>query len=86
MPRDLAAWISAAATSRTCPTLPAAPSISPLEMVCTESTITSSGSTRSIWPSTVARSVSDARKRVRAIASIRSARVRTWAADSSPVM
>ena len=85
MPRDLAAWISAAATSRTCPTLPAAPSISPLEMVWTESTITSSGSTRSIWPSTVA-GRSPTREEVRAIASIRSARVRTWAADSSPVM
>ena len=85
MPRDLAMAMMLAATSRTCETLPAAPSTSALLMVCTESTMTRSGWTWSIWPSTVARSVSDARKRVRAIASMRSARLRTCAADSSPL-
>ena len=82
---DFAAWISDAATSRTWVTLPADPSTSALLMVWTESTTTSSGSRVSIWPSTVARSVSLARYRERAIASIRSARVRTCAADSSPL-
>ena len=85
MPRDFATWISEAATSRTWVTLPAEPSTSPLEMVCTESTMTRSGLTASICPSTVARSVSAARNSVAAIASIRSARIRTCAADSSPV-
>ena len=66
-------------------TLPADPSTSALLIVWTESTTTSSGDSASTWPSTVARSVSLARYSERAIASIRSARVRTWAADSSPL-
>ena len=61
MPRDLAIWISDAATSRTCATLPAEPSTSPLAIVCTESMTTRSGRICPIWPSTVARSVSEAR-------------------------
>ena len=61
MPRALATWMSDAATSRTWLTLPAEPSTSALLIVCTESTMTSSGSRASIWPSTVARSVSLAR-------------------------
>ena len=47
MPRALATWISEAATSRTCVTLPAEPSTSALLMVCTESTTTRSGSSAS---------------------------------------
>ena len=85
MPRLLAAWMRLAATSRTWLTLPAEPSTCALAMVCTESTTTRSGCTASIWPSTVARSVSAARNRLAAIASIRSARIRTCAADSSPL-
>ena len=61
MPRAFATWMSEAATSRTWATLPADPSTSALLMVCTESTTTRSGSSASIWPSTVARSVSLAR-------------------------
>ena len=61
MPRDLATWMREAATSRTWETLPAEPSTSALLIVWTESTTTSSGSSASIWPSTVARSVSLAR-------------------------
>ena len=61
MPRALATAMSAAATSRTCVTLPADPSTSADAMVCTESTTSRSGSTASTWPSSVARSVSAAR-------------------------
>ncbi len=85
MLRSLATAISAAATSRVCATLPAAPSSSAEATVCTESTTTRSGATVSMCPRTAPRSVSAARNSVRAIASMRSARSRTCAADSSPV-
>ena len=85
MPRSLATRIRAAATSRTWLTLPGEPSTSALAMVCTESTTSRSGLTASTWPSTAARSVSAARKRSSRRAPMRSARSRTWAADSSPV-
>ena len=85
MPRVLATWMRLAATSRTWATLPAAPSTWALAIVCTESTMTRSGVTASIWPRIVARSVSAARKRDEAMASMRSARSLTWAADSSPL-
>ena len=85
MSRCLATRISAAATSRTCETLPAWPSTSPELMVCTESTTSRSGWTWSMCPRTVARSVSAARNSLGRIAPIRSARSRTWEADSSPV-
>ena len=61
MPRDLASRIRVLATSRTCATPPAEPSTAAEPMVCTESTIRTSGATASTWPSTAARSVSAAR-------------------------
>ncbi len=85
MSRALATAMSDAATSFTWVTPPAAPSTSALEMVCTESRISRLGRTASIWPRTLPRSVSAAMKRSSATASMRSARSRTWAADSSPV-
>ena len=85
IPFSLAVRMRLAATSRTWLTPPAIPSTSVDCRVCTESTITSSGSVRSICPSARPRSVSAVRRRVSAIAPIRSARERTCAADSSPV-
>ncbi|CAM5384287.1 hypothetical protein SFUMM280S_10854 [Streptomyces fumanus] len=85
MPRSLEARMSAPATSRTWAMPPGAPSISGEATVCTESRISSDGFTASRWPSTAARSVSAARYRWSCRAPIRSARSRTWLADSSPV-
>lgn len=72
-------------TSRTCAMPPGAPSISGEATVCTESRMRSDGFTASKWPSTAARSVSAARYRWSSMALMRSARIRTWLADSSPV-
>ena len=85
MPRDLAAWMSPAATSRTWETLPADPSTSSLATVCTESTMSNSGRIASMWASTWARSVSAARYSDGSRARMRSARSRTCPADSSPL-
>ena len=85
MPRCLATRIKAAVTSRIWVTPPGEPSASAVPMVCTESTTSSEGRTSSTWPSTVPRSVSAARYSSSASASVRPARSRTWAADSSPV-
>ena len=54
-------------------------------MVCTESTTSSVGRTCSMWVSTAPRSVSAARKSSSWTPPVRSARSRTWEADSSPV-
>ena len=59
------------------------PRRSSCDTVCTESTITRCGSTASIWPRIVARSVSAARKSSSCRAPVRSARIRTWLTDSS---
>ena len=83
--RALATRMRLAATSRTWLTPPAEPSTASLAMVCTESTTSRSGETDSTCPRTVARSVSAASSRRGRSAPIRSARMRTWAADSSPV-
>ena len=83
--RSLATAVSAAATSRTWVTPPGTPSTPAAAMVCTESMISSRGCTASTCPSTTSRSVSAARKSWSLTAPIRSARSRTWAADSSPV-
>ena len=82
--RDFATLTSAAVTARTWVTPPAAPSTSPLAIVWIESITSRSGSTASMWLSTAARSVSAARYRWSSRAPVRSARSRTWAADSSP--
>ena len=61
MPRDLAAAIREAATSRTWVTPPAEPSTSALARVWTESTTRTSGDRASTCPSAVDRSVSEVR-------------------------
>ena len=61
MPVVLAAMVSAAVTARTCVTPPVTPSVSAVDMVCTESTTTKVGCTASMWPSAVCRSDSAAR-------------------------
>ena len=71
-------------TSRTWVTPPGEPSASAVAMDWTESSTSSDGATCSMWPSTVPRSVSAARKSSSASAPVRSARNRTCAADSSP--
>ena len=81
----LATAIRAAVTARIWDTPPGAPSTPSAVMVCTESTISNCGRTAATCPSSAARSVSAARNRFSATAPIRSARSRTWAADSSPV-
>jgi len=83
--RSLATEISALATARTWVTPPAEPSMSAAATVCTESMMSSPGSIASTCPSTASRSVSAARNSRSLTAPIRSARDRTWAADSSPV-
>ena len=83
--RSLATAVSADATSRTWVTPPGTPSTPAAAIVCTESMISSRGCTCSTCPSTTSRSVSAARKSWSLIAPMRSARSRTWAADSSPV-
>ena len=83
--RCLASAVSAAVTSRTWVTPPGTPSTPAALMVCTESTMSSRGSTASTCASSAAKSVSAARNRLSLIAPMRSARCRTWAADSSPV-
>ena len=85
MLRSLAIRISAAATSLTWVTPPGTPSTSAALMVWTESITSSVGRTASTWPSTAPRSVSAARKSSSWMPPVRSARSRTWAADSSPV-
>jgi hypothetical protein len=84
MPADLARWITADATSRTCVTPPGTPSTSAEPMVCTESTTSSDGATSSMWVSKAPRSVSAARNSSSCRAPVRSARSLTCAADSSP--
>ncbi len=86
IPRCLATAMRAAATSRTWVTPPGTPSTSPAAIVCTESMISSRGDTASTWLMTASRSVSAARYRLSWMAPSRSARSRTCAADSSPVM
>src|ERR1700712_264034 len=86
MPRSRAMAVRVAATARTWVTPPALPSTSDCETVCTESRMSSPGLTASMWASTADISVSAARKRFGWMQPIRSARIRTWAADSSPVM
>ena len=83
--RSLATAVSAAATSRTWVTPPGTPSTPAAAIVCTESMISSRGCTWSMCASTTSRSVSAARKSWSLTAPMRSARSRTWAADSSPV-
>jgi hypothetical protein len=80
---SFATRIRLAATSRTWAGPPAKPAVSAEATVCTESTMTSCGSTCSIWPSTTARSVSAESHRLRCTAPVRSARSRTWPSDSS---
>jgi hypothetical protein len=75
----------AAATSFTWVTPPGTPSTSAAPMVCTESTTSSSGRTAWTCPSSAAKSVSAARKSSSWVPPVRSARSRTWEADSSPV-
>ena len=82
--RLLAVSIRALATSRTCVEPPEMPSTSWETMVCAESTMASAGRSRSISPSTVARSVVEASSRFGVTASMRAARMRTCAWDSSP--
>ena len=82
--RLLAVSIKALATSRTCVEPPEMPSTSWETMVCAESTMASAGRSRSISPSTVARSVVEASSRFGVTASMRAARMRTCAWDSSP--
>ena len=53
MPVVLAAMVSAVVTARTWVTPPVTPSVSAVDMVCTESTTTSVGWTSSMWPSAV---------------------------------
>lgn len=85
MPRSFEARMSAPATSRTCAMPPGAPSISGEATVCTESRTSRDGLTASRCPRTAERSVSAARYRWSLMARIRSARIRTWLADSSAV-
>ena len=85
MSRALAAWITAVATSRTWDTPPAVPSTCADAMVWIESSTSRSGSTCSMWPRTVPRSVSAVSSSRGSSAWIRPARRRTCAADSSPV-
>ena len=85
MLRVLATRISAAATSFTWVTPPGTPSMPDAPIVCTESTTSSVGRTSSMWVSTAPRSVSAARNSSSWTPPVRSARSRTWAADSSPV-
>ena len=82
----LATSASRVATSRTWPTLPAGPVRSAEAMVWTLSTTASAGATDSIAPTAVASSVVATRPRPLTTAPTRSARPRTWEADSSPVM
>ncbi len=84
MCRSFASRTSAPVTSRTWVTPPGAPSTSGCAIVCTESITRNDGSTASTWPTTVDRSVSAARYNSSTNASVRPARSRTWAADSSP--
>ena len=60
-PLALAAAVSAAVTARTCVTPPATPSASVVDIVCTESTMTSAGRTVAMCSSAVCRSDSAAR-------------------------
>ena len=85
MLRVLATRISAAATSLTWVTPPGTPSMPEAPIVWIESTTSSVGRTSSMWVSTAPRSVSAARNSSSCTPPVRSARSRTWAADSSPV-
>ena len=85
MLRVLATRISAAATSLTWLTPPGTPSVPGAAMVWIESTTSSSGRTCSTWVSTAPRSVSAASISSSWTPPVRSARSRTWEADSSPV-
>ena len=84
MLRDLATRVIRSATSRTCPTDPAAPDRSAACSVCTESITHTSGASASIVASTVSRSVSASTGTCSAAPASRSARSRICAADSSP--
>ena len=53
--------VSAVVTARTWVTPPVTPSVSAVDMVCTESTTTRLGRTASMWPSATCRSDSAAR-------------------------
>ncbi len=53
--------VSAVVTARTWVTPPVTPSVSVVDMVCTESTTTRLGRTSSMWPSAICRSDSAAR-------------------------
>ncbi len=86
MLRVLATRMSAAATSLTWLTPPGVASRPGAEMVWIESTTSSDGRTSSMWLSTAPRSVSAARNSSSCTPPVRSARSRTWDADSSPVM
>ena len=83
---DLAMSIRLMATSRTCVEPPEMPSTWLETMVWAESTMASAGFSRSISPSTVARSVVEASSSESLSAPTRLARIRTWAWDSSPDM
>ena len=72
-------------TARTWVTPPGEPSTSGDDMVCTESTTSNPGCTASTWPSSADRSLSAARYMPSWTLPVRSARSRTWPADSSPV-
>ena len=85
MPLRLPTSISAFAASRTCATEPGALESSAECSVWTESTTQASGRSDSIAAATEARSVSARTGTSRALSPSRSARIRTCAADSSPV-
>ena len=85
MLRVLATRIRAAATSLTWVTPPGTPSMPDAPIVWMESTTNSVGRTSSMCVRTAPRSVSAARNSSSCTPPVRSARIRTWAADSSPV-
>ncbi len=84
MPRALASRVMRSATSRTCPTEPAAPVSASACRVCTESITQTSGGSCSSVASTVATSVSASTGTCSAPSGRRSARRRTCSGDSSP--
>ena len=85
MPFRLPTSISPLAASRTWATEPGALDSSPECSVWTESTTQAAGRSASIAATTAPRSVSASTGTARALSPSRSARIRTWAADSSPV-
>ena len=81
--RALASATRRWADARTCPTEPGAPPSVATCTVCTESTTSRSGSSRSRWATMASTAASPANHKSSWTASSRTARSRTWAADSS---